>query len=69
MFSSRPTSIANCLLSGRAVKVADCDWREGRRIAHEFIKESVGIILDVQGDFIENVPNFKPKYIINPKIT
>lgn len=64
-FTFCPTSLATCLLSGRCVKVDN--YREGRLLAQKFIEESVGIVLDKEGDFVRNVPNFKPKYIVNPK--
>lgn len=64
-FTFRPISLVTCLLSGRCVKVDD--YREGRLIAQKFVEESVGIVLDKEGDFVRNIPKFKPKYIINPK--
>jgi hypothetical protein len=57
--------MATCLLSGQSVKVKSIN--DSWLATHKFIKESVGIVLDEEGDFIGNVPNFKRKYSINIK--
>ena len=65
MYNCRPNKIATCLLSGRAEEANEVFY--GWILIHHFIKESVGIFLDANGDFSGYVPNFKQKYIVNSK--